>query len=81
MLADQPLAGVPYLVLLGVGVWLTVALDTVGAQLLDEMTAVRRLGPVLRENGHPPRRVGSKHIAPRWITTTGLTWHPCSTEP
>lgn len=53
VLADQPLAGVPYVVLLGVGVWLTVTIDTVGAQLLDEMAAVHELGPVLRENGHP----------------------------
>lgn len=63
VLADQPLAGVPYLVLLGVGVWLTIAIDTVGAQLLDEMSAVQELGPVLRENGHP--RTARAHSASR----------------
>lgn len=50
VLADQPLAGIPYLVTLGVGVWLTVVIDTTGAQLLEEMAAVRRLGPTYREN-------------------------------
>lgn len=49
-LADQPLAGVPYLVMVAVGVWLTVTIDTTGAELVDEMTAVHRLGPVYRDN-------------------------------
>jgi hypothetical protein len=49
-LADQPLAGVPYLVMLAIGVWLTVTIDTTGAQLVDEMSAVHRLGPTFREN-------------------------------
>ena len=50
VLADQPLAGVPYLVTLATGVWLTVVLDTTGAQLIDQMSAVHRLGPTFREN-------------------------------
>jgi hypothetical protein len=50
VLADQPLAGIPYLVALATGAWLTVVADTTGAQLLDEMAAVRRLGPTFRDN-------------------------------
>jgi uncharacterized membrane protein YphA (DoxX/SURF4 family) len=50
VLADQPLAGVPYLVLIAVGAWVIVVADTTGAQLLDEMAAVRRLGPTFRDN-------------------------------
>ncbi len=50
VLAGQPLAGVPYLITLATGVWLTVVLDTTGAQLLDEMAAVRRLAPTFRDN-------------------------------
>ncbi len=64
VLAEQPLAGVPYLLLLGIGVWLVVVLDTVGAQLLDEMSAVRRLGPTLRANGHPAA-ARSRSTSPR----------------
>jgi hypothetical protein len=41
---------VPYLVTLATGVWLTVVLDTTGAQLIDQMSAVHRLGPTFREN-------------------------------
>jgi uncharacterized membrane protein YphA (DoxX/SURF4 family) len=50
VLADQPLAGVPYLALIAIGAWLLVVADTTGAQLLDEMAAVRRLGPTFRDN-------------------------------
>lgn len=49
VLADQPLAGVPYLVTVATGAWLVVVLDTVGAQLVDEIAAVHRLGPVYRD--------------------------------
>jgi hypothetical protein len=50
VLAEQPLAGIPYLMTIAVGVWLTVVLDTTGAQLVEEMAAVRRLGPTFRDN-------------------------------
>jgi uncharacterized membrane protein YphA (DoxX/SURF4 family) len=50
VLADQPMAGAPYLVLVAVGAWLIVVADTTGAQLLDEMAAVRRLAPTFRDN-------------------------------
>jgi uncharacterized membrane protein YphA (DoxX/SURF4 family) len=50
VLSDQPLAGIPYLVTIAIGVWLTVVLDTTGAQLVEEMAAVRRLGPTFRDN-------------------------------
>jgi hypothetical protein len=50
VLAEQPLAGIPYLMTIAVGVWLTVVLDTTGAELVEEMAAVRRLGPTFRDN-------------------------------
>ena len=50
VLADQPLAGIPYLATLAVGVWLTVVVDTTGAQVIEEMSSVRRLGPTFRDN-------------------------------
>jgi hypothetical protein len=50
VMADQPWAGVPYLLTVATGAWLIVVADTTGAQLVDEMAAVRRLGPTFREN-------------------------------
>lgn len=50
VLAGQPLAGIPYLAAIAIGVWLTVVLDTTGAQVLEELAAVRRLGPTYRDN-------------------------------
>lgn len=50
VLAEQPLAGIPYLMTIAVGVWLTVVIDTAGAQVIEEMSAVRRLGPTFRDN-------------------------------
>jgi uncharacterized membrane protein YphA (DoxX/SURF4 family) len=65
VLAEQPLAGIPYLMTIAVGVWLTVVLDTTGAELVEEMAAVRRLGPTFRDNGHaatvPSRTVTHQH--------------------
>lgn len=49
VLSDQPLAGVPYLIAVAVGAWLVVVLDTTGAQLAEELTAVSALGPVFRD--------------------------------
>lgn len=49
VLDGQPLAGVPYLVLVALGAWLVVTLDTVGAEVADQTAAVHRLGPVFRE--------------------------------
>ena len=50
VLADQPVAGVPYLVALALGTWMVVVLDTTGAELWDRMADVRRLGPTFRDN-------------------------------
>jgi hypothetical protein len=50
VLADQPLAGVPYLVAVAVGAWLVVVLDTTGAELLEQVAAVSALGPTFREH-------------------------------
>lgn len=69
VLTDQPLAGVPYLALLGVGVWLTVVIDTTGAELLEEMTAVRRLGPTFRDNARAAT-VPSRTVAAQRRTRT-----------
>lgn len=65
VLADQPLAGVPYLVALATATWLVVVLDTTGARLLEEMTAVRALGPTFRENGRVAATVPSRTVARR----------------
>jgi hypothetical protein len=50
VLADQPLAGLPYLVAVGTGAWLAVTIDTHGSVLVDRMAAVSGLGPTFREN-------------------------------
>ena len=52
-LGDQPLAGVPYVLLLGTGAWLVVALDTVGATVIDSTKDLTAMGPVFRENATP----------------------------
>ncbi len=49
-LSGQPAAGVPYLLLTGLAVWLVVVVDTTGARVVDELGAVRRLGPTFRDN-------------------------------
>lgn len=53
-LADQPLAGVPFLLLLGTGAWLLVSLDTIGAAAFDSIGQVAKMGPVFRENATRP---------------------------
>ena len=53
LLAEQPLAGVPYLLLLGTGAWLLVSLDTVGASVFTATRELAAMGPVFRENATP----------------------------
>ena len=53
VLSDQPLAGVPILLLLGTGGWLLVSLDTVGAAVFDGTRELTAMGPVFRENATP----------------------------
>ena len=53
-LSDQPLAGVPFLVLLGTGAWLVVSLDTVGATVFESTRELTTMGPVFRENAAAP---------------------------
>lgn len=50
VLAEQPLAGVPYVAAVVLGTWMVVVLDTTGAELWDRMAEVRRLGPTFRDN-------------------------------
>jgi Methylamine utilisation protein MauE len=45
LLADQPAAGVPLLILMGTAAWLVVAIDTAGADLVDRMAELRRAVP------------------------------------
>ncbi len=64
VLEAQPLAGLPYLVLLASAAALVVVLDTAGAQVVTELQAVRSLRPVFAENnvrgsGSPARRMSS----------------------
>ena len=47
-LADQPLAAVPYVLAVLTGVWLTVVLDTTGAEVIDGIGRVREQGPAFR---------------------------------
>ena len=54
VLADQPLLGLPYLIAVAVGAWLVVAVDTVGASVLDEMGEVAALGPTFRDSSAQP---------------------------
>jgi hypothetical protein len=42
LLRDQPASGVPFAILMTSGVVLVVGLDTAGAELFDQMTAIRR---------------------------------------
>ena len=69
VVSDQPLAGVPFLLLLGTGAWLLVSLDTVGAAVLDATRELATMGPVFRENATPsPSRTtttSSAHAHPR----------------
>ena len=58
VLADQPALGVPYLLALGAGAWLVVALDTAAAEVLDGMGEVAELGPTFRESAAQP---GHRH--------------------
>jgi hypothetical protein len=62
-LVDQPLLGVPYLTLISAAVWLTVVLDTTGAQVVDEIGAVARLGPTFRDHAaaSAPSRSAQDH--------------------
>ena len=53
VVSDQPLAGVPFLLLLGTGGWLLVTLDTVGAAVFDATRELTTMGPVFRENATP----------------------------
>lgn len=61
-LGDQAMAGVPYLILLGTGAWLVVALDTVGATVFDSTKALTTMGPTFRENATTnPARTRPQH--------------------
>ncbi len=60
-LGDQPLAGVPYLLLLGTGAWLVVAVDTVGASVLESSATLSTMGPVFRENSTKPNPSRTTH--------------------
>jgi hypothetical protein len=42
LISDQPAAGVPFGVLMGTAAWLVVGLDTAGADMIDQMAALRR---------------------------------------
>ena len=42
LLRDQPAGGVPFTILMAAGVVLVVGLDTAGADLVDQMSAIRR---------------------------------------
>jgi hypothetical protein len=61
VLAAQPLAGVPYLVMVAVGAWLVVVLDTTGAQVAEQLTAVSELGPTFRAHAATPATVPHAH--------------------
>ena len=61
VLADQPLAGVPYLAMVAIGAWLVVVLDTTGAQLVEQVAAVSALGPTFREHAATPATVPHTH--------------------
>jgi len=41
LISDQPAAGVPFLMLMGTAAWLVVGLDTAGADMVDQMAALR----------------------------------------
>lgn len=63
VLGDQPLAGVPYMVLVAVGTWLAVTIDTTGAVVLERMSAVAELRPTFQANSghsHQPARTGGR---------------------
>lgn len=62
-LADQPLAGVPYLASLAVATWLVIVLDTTGAEVATRVAEVRQLGPTFRDNSHGtvPSRTQHRH--------------------
>jgi hypothetical protein len=45
VLRHQPAAGVPFVILIATGVVLVVGLDTAGAELLDQMSAIRARPP------------------------------------
>jgi hypothetical protein len=60
VLGDQPLLGVPYVVLLGLATWLVVVLDTTGAVVLDRISSVAALGPTFRANA-ATAGVGHRH--------------------
>ena len=49
-LASQPLVAIPYVLAVLTGVWLTVVLDTVGAQVFDSISQLALLGPTFREH-------------------------------
>lgn len=64
VLGDQPVFGVPYLFLVGVGTWLAVAIDTTGAVVLDRARSVSELRPTFRTSSghdHSPARTGGRH--------------------
>lgn len=50
VLRTQPLAGVPFLVLVLVGAWLVVVVDTTGAQVVEGIRDVAAMGPTFRDN-------------------------------
>jgi len=60
-LVDQPLLGVPYLAMITLAGWLTIVLDTTGAQLVDEMSAVAELGGTFRDNAAASAPSRSSH--------------------
>ena len=73
-ISDQPLAGVPFVLLLGTGAWLVISLDTVGAAVLDSTKELRTMGPVFRENAAAP--------SPSRTTTASATQsHPGHSHP
>jgi hypothetical protein len=51
-LADEPLAGVPYLAAIALAAWLVIVVDTTGADVATRITEVRALGPTFRDNAH-----------------------------
>ncbi len=74
-LSDQPMAGVPFLLLLGTGAWLLVSLDTVGATVVDATRELTTMGPVFRENAVAPSPSRSTTTARPTISPAGLQQH------
>ncbi len=66
-LADEPLAGVPYLAAIALAAWLVIVVDTTGADVATRVAEVRALGPTFRDNAHgaaPARTLPSTPTSP-----------------